>query len=319
VSSDGKRLEAMVAFVERQFLPQGCVVKTNRREYNENGVQIAEFDIEVRGKFGTTDIAWLIECRDRPSEGPAPGSWIEQLFGRKDRFGFNKVTAVSTTGFAAGALGYARQKGIEAREVRSLAPEHFADWLGLRTFHLSQQILHLDHAAILVAEAEHSERRKALAEVITGKRSDDPVLRSTEDGKLVSPSQAFVVAVASKPSLWYDVMPNGPAKAVKLTVRYSNEDSHFVVETTVGPVRIAEILFLGKLSIKQVQVPLAETNEYGIVESSEPIAQSASFLFSAVGKNLSLDMHKLMESGETHVGLRILRKTTETSRGSERC
>src|SRR5712691_3000047 len=125
MGADGRQLEGLVAFVEQTLLPQGFEVKTNERIYNDEGVQIAEFDIEVRGKVGSTEIAWLIECRDRPGQGPAPGSWIEQLVGRRTRFGFNKVTAVSTTGFAAGAIEFAQSEGIELREVRTLGPEEF--------------------------------------------------------------------------------------------------------------------------------------------------------------------------------------------------
>ena len=112
MANDGKQLERLVAFVERTLLPHGFEVKTDTRMYNDAGVQIAEFDVEIRGRLGSTDIAWLIECRDRPGQGPSPGSWIEQLVGRRSRFGFNKVTAVSTTGFAEGAVGYARDEGI---------------------------------------------------------------------------------------------------------------------------------------------------------------------------------------------------------------
>jgi hypothetical protein len=113
MKSDGKQLEALVSYVEKTLLPQGFDVKTNERVYNDEGVQIAEFDVEVRGKVGSTRIAWLIECRDRPSQGTAPGSWIEQLVGRRIRFGFNKVTAVSTTGFAEGVFDFAQREGIE--------------------------------------------------------------------------------------------------------------------------------------------------------------------------------------------------------------
>src|SRR6187402_987528 len=117
MSSDGRRLESLVAFVEKALLPTGFSVTMNERIYDDIGTQIAEFDVQARGKIGTTDFAWLIECRDRPKSGPAPTSWIEQLVGRRDRFNFNKVTAVSTTGFAAGAKEYAILKGIELREV----------------------------------------------------------------------------------------------------------------------------------------------------------------------------------------------------------
>ncbi len=46
--SDGKRLEALVAFVEKTLLPQGFDLKTNARVYDDEGGQIAEFDIEIR-------------------------------------------------------------------------------------------------------------------------------------------------------------------------------------------------------------------------------------------------------------------------------
>lgn len=125
MKADGKQLEGLVAFVEKTLLPQGFDVKTNQRIFNEEGVQIAEFDIEIRGKVGSTEIAWLIECHDRPSHGSAPASWIEQLVGRRSRFGFNKVTAVSTTGFALGAIEFAQLQGIEIREVKALSHDEF--------------------------------------------------------------------------------------------------------------------------------------------------------------------------------------------------
>ena len=118
---NGKQLEGLVALIEKLHLPPAFDVKTNERVFYQ-GIQVAEFDIEIRGRLGTTDVVWLIECRDRPTEGPAPASWVEQLVGRRTRFGFNKVTAVSTTGFAKGASDFAQKEGIETREVRTLAP-----------------------------------------------------------------------------------------------------------------------------------------------------------------------------------------------------
>ncbi|HET9216646.1 MAG TPA: restriction endonuclease, partial [Terriglobia bacterium] len=150
MSNDGKHLEGLVAIVERILLPDGFEVKTNERIYDDGGVQIAEFDIEICGKVGTTTIYWLIECRDRPGNGAAPASWIEQLVGRRGRFGFNKVTAVSTTGFAAGAVEYARDEGIELREVRSLAATEFEDWLQITTLHQRMRIADLQHASIFI-------------------------------------------------------------------------------------------------------------------------------------------------------------------------
>jgi hypothetical protein len=75
--NNGKKLEELVAHVEKRLLGQGFDVKTNKRVFDADGVQLAEFDIEIRGKVGSTEFAWLIECRDRPGHGAAPVSWIE--------------------------------------------------------------------------------------------------------------------------------------------------------------------------------------------------------------------------------------------------
>src|SRR5262245_40026896 len=138
MKKDGKWLENLVRRIEALFLPQGLLIKSNRKEFREiNGKrsQIAEFDIEIRGRLGSTDVVWLIECRDRPSEGPAPGEWIEQLVGRRKRFGFTKVIAVSTTGFAPGALEYATEEGIELKHVHEITAE------GVRSWYATQELL----------------------------------------------------------------------------------------------------------------------------------------------------------------------------------
>src|SRR6185312_10288838 len=126
---DGKALQDLAAFVERTLHPLGYDVVTNWLEYDANGNLLAEFDIQFIGTHQNSGYKWLIECRDRPSDGKAPGSWIEQLVGRRSRFGFNKVTAVSSTGFAPGASDYAIAEDIEIKEVASMRPEDFGSWL----------------------------------------------------------------------------------------------------------------------------------------------------------------------------------------------
>lgn len=102
--NSGKELELLVQEIERSLLPSGFDVALNKTESNQAGDQLAEFDIVISGRLGSSLVKWLIECRDRPSQGPAPGSWIEQLATRKTRFKFDKVIAVSTTGFAKGIV-----------------------------------------------------------------------------------------------------------------------------------------------------------------------------------------------------------------------
>jgi hypothetical protein len=146
MASDGKDLEALVAFVEGTLVPQGFAVKTNRKVYDDDGTQTAEFDVEIAGKVGSGRIQWLIECRDRPASGAAPAAWIEQLVGRRERFQFNKVTAVSTTGFTAEASKYAAQAGIELRQVNEVSSDQFKEWLQLPHMTFAVRLHNLQHA-----------------------------------------------------------------------------------------------------------------------------------------------------------------------------
>lgn len=305
MSSDGKQLEGLVAFVERTLLSKGFTVRTNERVFNDEGIQIAEFDVEIRGKVGTTQIAWLIECRDRPGHGSAPGSWIEQLVGRRTRFGFNKVTAVSTTGFAAGAVEFAQAQGIELREVNELSADSF-DWLLLRHLTYCQHVHRLDHATILLSETETEGKKAAVSKTLSSTSTDVSFLKSSQTGETATVASAFIAAVGENPSFFDGLEPNGPARGVRIHARYLDED-HFVVETDAGPICIAAIVFTGEVSIREDLVPISLTAEYRQSGTGETISQVASFAPQRVlGINFALEMHRMSETGETHVILRRL-------------
>jgi hypothetical protein len=309
MASDGKQLETLVAFVEKNLLPAGFEVKANERVYNDEGAQIAEFDIEINGKVGSTSIAWLIECRDRPGHGPAPGSWIEQLVGRRTRFGFNEVTAVSTTGFAVGAISFAQSQGIELREVRTLGPEEFFSWLVIQELRLFHQVSELKHASILVHESESDERKAALFDVILKVPNGAAFLRSSKTGELVTLSNAFFATVYGVQGVFDDVLVDKP-KTIRLHAAYPSDD-HFTVETSVGSVRVHTIEFVGELRITETMVPIMNTVEYRHIETGEPISQLAAFApQNILGMNLSMEMHHMNESGTTHVSMRRLRDDT---------
>jgi hypothetical protein len=306
MNNDGKALENLVRQIEKLLLPEGFSVKGNIRVHNDEGVQIAEFDVEIRGRLGSTDIAWLIECRDRPGKGPAPGSWIEQLVGRRDRFGFNKVTAVSTTGFADEAAKYAKAAGMELRTVKQITAQDVAGWLGISHLHRVDRITRLDAVRLLVAQTESPERVEALAKRLNHVTGNDKLLRSIETGETISAAVAFQAAVAARPDLFSDIQLNGPGKSVRLRASYPNEASHFVVDTDCGAVWITEILFQGELCIKHTEVPVNSMKEYRREGTCERIAQTAAFPIEIQGMPFSLEMHHLADTGETHVVLRKL-------------
>ena len=301
--TDGKNLEALVAYVEETMLPAGYNVKTNPRIYNDDGIQIAEFDVEIRGKLGTTDIAWLIECRDRPSSGPAPGSWIEQLVGRRSRFGFNKVTAVSTTGFAEGAKKFASESGIELRVVEALTPDAFS-WLQLMHISVVEQRANLKSVKILVNENTDEDLKDALRQVVMKANGSDKILRSIKSGEHHTLSNAFLAAVQNN-QLFNTIEPNSLGRIVTLHVHYAYDDDHFIVNTEQGDVRVERIVFNGELSAIETLVPIDVATGYRNVETGETISQLVRFAPQNIaGTPMALELHRMGEEGETHFILR---------------
>ena len=306
MKSDGKRLENLVAFVEQALLPIAFKVTTNDRVYNDEGVQIAEFDVHAIGKVGTTEFRWLIECRDRPASGPAPGSWIEQLVGRRKRFKFNKVTAVSTTGFAPGVTDFATAEGIELREVRNLSVEAFAEWF--RITYITQHVRHttLISAQFLLDPQTIKNHHEMLDEMLLKFDDNSSFLRSTSTGELCSLRFAFMGAAISSEDLFDGLVPNGDSKRVRLHATYTEED-HFVVDLKRGVIDIPAIIFEGELRIKENQVPVIYTGEYRGVTDGESHSASVSFgPLSIMGMQFEVEMHRLAKTGDTHVVCRHL-------------
>lgn len=319
--NDGAALEGLVRSIEEALIPKGFTVTTNRRLVNEDGVQVAEFDIEVRGRLGSAEIAWLIECRDRPGNGSAPGSWIEQLAGRQTLHGFNKVTAVSSSGFSPGARALAHKAGIDLRTLRSVTAEDVAGWLGMR--HIDWVVRHseLQAANFGIAKETSPKLIEALLRWIATFDGRSPILRSTETGRVQSAQDVFsgvTTGTTSAQDFFEGIEPDAKEpRCVALRVQYPNDASHFVVDTDLGPVRITEILFRGELRIVTRKVPVQSLHEYKGEGEDGHIAQVAVFPVEVLGRKMTLELHNIPESGFTHVVLRSTKVSTAESHDVE--
>jgi hypothetical protein len=302
-SSDGRALENLVRTVEEFFLPKGCKVEARKLVYGDEGAQLAELDILVTGRLGTTEIRWLIECRDRPSDGRAPVGWIEQLAGRKQAHGFHQVTAVSTTGFSDGAAEVAARLGIELRSVTDARIEDFGKWLYSEVqFSLHNLVAALDHATVFPQEGEAPERIEALKSKLGAAKSEEKILRVVTTGKLMSLPDAFSEAVGQAKLL--DGMSPGQEKSVRIRAQYPG-DEHFVIDTAAGAVRVARIGFEGRLLVKVTQMPVEALKQYSRDASGAIISQSAVLATAEAGQlSFSIELHNLAESGETYVVVR---------------
>lgn len=221
---------------------------------------------------------------------------------RRDRFGFNKVTAVSTTGFSEEANIYAGDKGIELRTVKELTPEDISSWFQLEHMTLTRRIADLKYSKLLISPDSSADVIKAMKEIIHSKK-DEPILESTKTGEYMRAVDVFLGVVQQ--NNWFDyVNSDNPTKNIQVTANYPDNSDHYIVETGKGKVRITQIYFDGTLRIKNETIPVGKIAEYTRNENDEAIAQVASFSLNVQGKDVSLEFHNLSETGETHVLLR---------------
>lgn len=303
--TDGKGLEKLVAAIEERFLPAGLKAELRVRQRGEDGRQIAEFDILVSGRIGTSSFSWLIECRDRPSDGPAPAAWIEQLVGRRSRFLFDKITAVSTTGFASPAIDYAKSVGIDLREVATFEPGTF-EWIEMHDIEISQRISTLRGAYFRFDTLDTNVAQAALKRIEVAEKAQEPALRSSATGEMTRCENAFLAAVqAQSDERWPARFEASYTLNVVLDVTYSNDDDHFVVDTDTGPVRILSIQFRGEIAFDRAQIPMIRQDEYRAVGDGV-ISQVTAFQpveLKGAGK-FALEFHRMPSLGYTEVLLR---------------
>ncbi|WP_226454918.1 restriction endonuclease [Pseudomonas sp. AF03-9] len=296
MSSDGKRLENLVAWIESTLAPNGFEVVQNLRT---RGTEVGggEFDIVLQGRVGSLNLKWLIECRDRPSEGPAPSSWVQQLMGRKQGFGFDVVTAVSTTGFTADALAMARTFRISTRTVKGLTPEEFSSWVSAPFITSQCRRMELEGASFLLDGVSTPERQAALQSVMNSLRGDTPALKVPQTGELHAAYTAFVGAVGSNEEVFSSVEVNGPLRKVRLKAEYP-EGNRYFLELQGEDVGVYAIEFRGSVGIEEVVMPLDEAAKY--VDSDNGEVKSLLVTYAPhlmLGMKFQLELHNIPGRG----------------------
>lgn len=271
MSNSGKHLENLVKQIESLLLPAGFTIESRERIFNDEGIQIAEFDIVITGKIGSSPIKILIECRDRPTEGPAPASWIEQLVGRRIRFKFDKVVAVSTTGFSNGAKQFAHESGIEYRLLdNTLNLDAIASWFRHEVY--AQQGLLKDVKLGVRDEANLKILNKALdtTKCIDAK---ELVLIHESSGETINIATIWGNVFQAHLSLFTGLSP-GDTKRVEISMDYERANDKYQLPTDEGLLVLDKIIFEAEFSIKSV-LP-SQISQYS-QEAGNPIAESVHY------------------------------------------
>lgn len=301
MDKSGKSLEILVRVVEEILLPKGFNVTVRERVYNDEGIQIAELDVIVTGRLGSTQLNWLIECRDRPSEDAAPGSWIEQLVGRRDRFNFNKVTAVSTTGFSAGALEYAEEAGIEIRTVDEISEEVVSDWFRATEMHVTVARGDLDNVSLFLSPKISEDRRERYLEILSETSPKDEFLVHTGTGNPVSFHDAWQQVLNENRHLFDGIDPGSAPRPAKVLVNYANPDGRYSVEFDGDEYQVEKILYEASLSVETMDVPIAKIVEYSDVTEARSIAQSVHFGLELEDKSMEIAIHRVAGSSSAYI------------------
>lgn len=136
MATEGRFLEILVRFIERNLAPKGVTIKSPERFYS-NGKQIGEIDITIRGKLGSSTIFVGVECRDRPCDGPQGIDWLELIAGKKSLLKVDKMVAVSSTGFRPEAVEAAKHFNIDLLTVSDVSDEKLNELILFKQFTVS--------------------------------------------------------------------------------------------------------------------------------------------------------------------------------------
>jgi hypothetical protein len=297
MAKTGKELENLVSIIEKACSPLGFEIKNRKRIFDESGNQIAELDIEISGKFGTTEIIWLIECRDRPSDGAAPVDWIEQLVGRRDRLKLDKVTAVSTTGFSPGAISFAATKGIELRSVREIQKGDISDWFQVEKMVFDQYIGDLKQLEIFTLFS-NEEQAKDIKNILNNGNLNAKIFFHTSTNEEFSINDLWLEAIKLSPDIKKNVEPGSPPRRKTLDINYNNPNSRYKLILHGSNIHIVRIIFIGDLSIVRKFSPISKITKYYNEKDQDSIAETIHFELNGINLHKDIAIHKIYDNGE---------------------
>jgi hypothetical protein len=191
------------------------------------------------------------------------------------------------------------------REVRALTSEEFKSWCNIQFLTETNSQAILTDATFQISESESDEVQSALSDVLSKVTFESRFLRSITTGVIKDAPQVFLDAVVQN-KLFDLITEKNTPKQVRFRA-VSSDDDYYVVDTSLGPVRIQAIRFEGELIIKETQIPLNFVSEYRHSKSEEFISQVAAFAPQTIfGQKVSLEMHRIPGVNEMQIILRKL-------------
>lgn len=125
----GRLFEVLITHLQQFSADEGVEIQSPELFYDEDRNKIGEVDVTLRSKVGTASSFIGIECRDRPRDGPQGVDWIREIAGKKNDLKIDKMVAVSSSGFTAGAKRLATKNRFDLISIEDLDTIDVSDWL----------------------------------------------------------------------------------------------------------------------------------------------------------------------------------------------
>jgi len=227
--------------------------------------------------------------------------------GRRIRLGFDRVFAVSSTGFSKVAAACAQKWGIELREVEELSSEDFAPLLltsKLEMFHRSYAI----HSVFVQFHQDTSDDSKKLANRILAQAlrpdcKNSAVLSFGYQSDCVSLDKLVDEYVIAN-QLADGVAPGVPKRFSMFCKGEPDRDDNWGVETDLGLVKVAFLTIDFELLVTAETHPLSSSARYRRVDAVAPISQTYSFSVpNYMGQKAEVEFLKLASSGGSYVSI----------------
>ena len=296
----GRDLEILVALLEDRLGPEGVGVKSPDWIVGKHSGSPREVDVSLRSRVGSSEVLIVVECRDRQHSEDV--RWIEQLATKREDVGADKAVAVSSSGFSCGAVNMATAKNVELRILSEVDVEEFRAWLRFEEVNLLKNravITHVLAVPSVPATGFGIDQIEALKQLIG---VETPAFIRRRDCERLSVKDIWQ-RVKLQPEL-FSGMWSGPAR-VRRRIRLEASDEHggFQVMTTAGPIDLDFLEFDAQLWRDEESLPPARGRVYQ--DGDKILSRTVEFEFELTGTELALGFHRVEDSEEEFVTIRL--------------
>ena len=287
-------------FFEKTLGPQGIKVKSPDYIRGRISKSLREIDISLRSHTGSSEILVIIECRDR--KGTEDVTWIEQLPSKREDVGAHKAVAVSSTGFSSGAINMAKVKDIELRTLEEVNPNEILLWFGFKELTVLNYHINFKHVSIKLSVPK-SVSVEVSPEVHSSVSAvfdiNAPIFVRKKDGNKVSLLDIWKMV----PNSIYDDITPGQSKTKKIIrLNFPDEEERFQILTVTGLIDIEHFIIHAEIWIEIKKRPLTSVRFYR--DEDKILTKTAEFQLEHQNVPYSLELHKLVESGEQVITIR---------------